>query len=217
MQADTQLQNQCLAITKEIKNNPLSYWFREPFRAEKHTMDEYFSIIHNPMDLTTIQDKLENNMYANFEAWASDMDLIFENAITYNTPESLVGGIGEYLRRVVNKKVEEIRMHNSRNYENRLFELIKAANKILENPPPSMKAKVIHSKEISSIENFSKTRIEQLIRSLNTLLNDGKLNQILEVLKNAGEEVDLNGTQTDIDLAGISRKALHALEKFVKK
>ena len=217
MQADSVLQSQCLSILKDDMRNPISYWFREPYRAEKAIMDDYLSKIPHPMDLSTIQDHLEKNEYANFECFANDMDLIFENAIVYNGPESLVGGIGIYLKNVVKKKIDEIRYQNPRNYEARLFELIRNVNKVLENPPKTMDIKVKASQEIHGIDEFNNVKIEQLVRALNTLLNDGKLPQIMEVLKKADENFKVqDNMQNDIDLALVSRKALHALEEFVK-
>lgn len=218
MQADPVLQSQCLSILKDIKNHPLSFWFREPFSADKLTMDDYLSMISRPMDLSTIQNNLENNVYPNFECFASDMDLIFENAITYNGADSLVGGIGLYLRGVVKKRINEIRYQNPRNYEARLFELIRSVDSVLANPPQGNGIPAAKGSDLSSIGEFSSVRIEQLVRALNTLANDGKAPQILDVLRSADEGFGAKERQQgDIDLALVSRRALLALDDFVKR
>eukprot|EP00727_Mastigamoeba_balamuthi_P004040 m51a1_g13633 hypothetical protein (293) ;mRNA; r:1029-2050 len=66
------------------------YWFLEPVDEIKHGAPGYFQIIKNPMDLGTIKSKLSGHKYTDPAQAAADFDLVWNNAMTYNHPGSLV-------------------------------------------------------------------------------------------------------------------------------
>lgn len=215
MNFDSYLIEQCKLITKEIKDHPLSIQFREPLSKTlpKNTMDYYLSIINRPMDLFTVQQNLQSNLYKNFQCWANDMFLIFDNAIAFNGLTTALGGVAQYFKHLLQKRIDKLYCCNMRNYEAKLFQLIKDVNYLLENPPfqPNNETQ---GKDLQLLENFSKPRIEKLVRSLNTLSSNKKCSQILEVLQNSGEQIDINSTEK-LDLAGVSRHTIFELEKLV--
>ncbi|PKK66955.1 Bromodomain-containing protein, partial [Rhizophagus irregularis] len=53
--------------------------------------------IKHPMDLFTINSKLENNQYISLEEFENDIHLIFRNCYTYNDINSKVYCSGEAL------------------------------------------------------------------------------------------------------------------------
>ncbi|PKB99079.1 Bromodomain-containing protein, partial [Rhizophagus irregularis] len=59
--------------------------------------------IKNPMDLFTINSKLENNQYTSIKEFEKDIRLIFRNCYTYNNIESDIYYLGEELESVFNK------------------------------------------------------------------------------------------------------------------
>ncbi|PKY51745.1 Bromodomain-containing protein, partial [Rhizophagus irregularis] len=63
--------------------------------------------IKHPMDLLTINSKLENNQYTSLEEFEKDIRLIFRNCYTYNDVESEVYNSGETLESIFNKKWNE--------------------------------------------------------------------------------------------------------------
>lgn len=62
--------------------------FLEPVDPVKLNIPNYFTIINNPMDLGTIQEKLKKNEYENCNQFAQDIRLTFNNAFTFNQPDS---------------------------------------------------------------------------------------------------------------------------------
>ncbi|CAB4480022.1 unnamed protein product [Rhizophagus irregularis] len=65
--------------------------------------DEKETAIKNPMDLFTINSKLENNQYTSIKEFEKDIRLIFRNCYTYNNIESDIYYLGEELESVFNK------------------------------------------------------------------------------------------------------------------
>ncbi|KAK8896968.1 hypothetical protein M9Y10_014896 [Tritrichomonas musculus] len=218
MNFDQYIIEQCKQITKEIKDHPLSGPFRDPLQLSltKEFWDSYISVISTPMDLTTVKQNLDSNHFKNFECWASDMNLIFDNAIDYNGANTHIGCVAVYLKKFLQKRIDRIYYCNMKNYEAKLYELIKNVNTLLENPPFQLNKEIAKSKELPIIENFTKTRMEKLVRSLNTLGNNKKIPEILDVLKESGEDIDEN-SNAKIDIARVSRRSILNLEKFVNE
>ncbi|KAL8705830.1 MAG: hypothetical protein Q9201_001053 [Fulgogasparrea decipioides] len=77
-------------IIKTIQNTRRSLDaapFAKPVDVVALSIPTYPDIIKNPMDLTTLEEKLKNYEYSSLEAFRSDFDLILQNAITFNGPE----------------------------------------------------------------------------------------------------------------------------------
>ena len=56
--------------------------FAEPVTIED--APDYYQIIHNPMDLTTMQGKISNGYYISFRDFEADFNLIVSNCFKYN-------------------------------------------------------------------------------------------------------------------------------------
>lgn len=53
----------------------------------------YRDIIHHPMDLGTIREKLLNGEYSTSEDFQKDMNLMFENCVVFNGKDDPVGQV----------------------------------------------------------------------------------------------------------------------------
>ena len=70
-------------------NNHSSSWpFKKPVNLEE--VPDYTEFIKHPMDLETMEKKLESRKnYRDKDAFIKDVQLIFENAKTYNKPNTI--------------------------------------------------------------------------------------------------------------------------------
>ena len=68
-----------------------AYLFHKPVDPVELGIPDYFEIIKNPMDFSTIKKKLSNNLYTNFKQFTEDIALTFDNCYTYNGTNSSVG------------------------------------------------------------------------------------------------------------------------------
>jgi transcription initiation factor TFIID subunit 2 len=68
----------------------------------------YFEIIprKNARDLRTIRQKLDSDKYESVEAWEADLELMIENAITFNGLESEVGQISVSMRQRMHELID---------------------------------------------------------------------------------------------------------------
>ena len=61
-----------------------SYWFSEPVDPVKYNIVDYFDVISNPMDLSTVRKRLAHNYYGSVDEFVGDMKLIWSNCYKYN-------------------------------------------------------------------------------------------------------------------------------------
>ncbi|EXX66297.1 uncharacterized protein OCT59_025649 [Rhizophagus irregularis] len=93
--------NFCYDILHELEDESYANLFY------KYAEDIKNKDIKHPMDLFTINSKLENNQYISLEEFENDIHLIFRNCYTYNDINSEVYCSGEALESIFNKKWNE--------------------------------------------------------------------------------------------------------------
>ncbi|RHZ49984.1 hypothetical protein Glove_508g43 [Diversispora epigaea] len=69
-------------ITSELKKNPKSWPFR--VAVSRDEVPDYYNVIKNPMDLSSIESKVEDNCYKSIDDYISDIKTIFNNCRLYN-------------------------------------------------------------------------------------------------------------------------------------
>ncbi|CAG2112583.1 unnamed protein product, partial [Medioppia subpectinata] len=97
----------CSQILKELfakKHAGYAWPFYKPVDAELLQLHDYHEIIKNPMDLGTVEVKMENRQYRKPEEFASDVRLIFTNCYKYNPPDHEVPGMARKLQNVFEMK-----------------------------------------------------------------------------------------------------------------
>uniref|UniRef100_A0A9J2PJZ0 histone acetyltransferase n=1 Tax=Ascaris lumbricoides TaxID=6252 RepID=A0A9J2PJZ0_ASCLU len=100
-----ELRNNLKPILDKLFNLEESIPFRIPVDPDILGIPDYFDIVKNPMDLSTISEKLDNGLYKNPWQFCDDMWLMFDNAWLYNRKNSKVY---KYCTKLSELFVEEI-------------------------------------------------------------------------------------------------------------
>ncbi|TDL25922.1 hypothetical protein BD410DRAFT_764142 [Rickenella mellea] len=74
-------------ILTDLQGHSLAWAFVAPVNGDE--VPDYYSVIKNPMDLSTMEHKLETNQYHTVDAFVADAQLIFRNCKTYNPETSI--------------------------------------------------------------------------------------------------------------------------------
>ncbi|KAI0312749.1 histone acetyltransferase GCN5 [Amylostereum chailletii] len=74
-------------LLNDMLNSSAAWPFRIP--VNKDEVLDYYDVIDEPMDLSTMQTKLENDKYPTLEAFKDDAQLIWDNCRYYNPEESI--------------------------------------------------------------------------------------------------------------------------------
>ncbi|XP_068101782.1 bromodomain adjacent to zinc finger domain protein 2B isoform X5 [Hyperolius riggenbachi] len=96
----------CSVILSEMESHEDAWPFLLPVNL-KH-VPGYKKVIKKPMDFATIREKLSSGQYPNFEAFALDVRLVFNNCETFNEDDSEIGRAGHKMRTHFEKRWTEV-------------------------------------------------------------------------------------------------------------
>jgi len=71
----------------ELQNHSAAWPFMQPVKAKE--VADYYDVIKNPMDFSTMESKFERRMYPDIESFLTDANLVFDNCILYNPEDSI--------------------------------------------------------------------------------------------------------------------------------
>lgn len=113
----------CQEIIEYLKSHKHAGIFLEPVDPVALNIPTYFDIIKNPMDITTVSEKLENGEYSKVPSnkavgrsttsrmlngpFKDDIILIFDNATTFNPPDDWIHQTALAMRKAVLRKIEQ--------------------------------------------------------------------------------------------------------------
>ena len=96
-------------LIKTLMSRPLAVPFNQPVDPVALNIPTYFSVIKEPMDLKTIQEKVRGNaVYSNLFQFVQDVRLTFKNAMTFNPQGHFVYNSAENLLNEFNQSLFEL-------------------------------------------------------------------------------------------------------------
>ncbi|XP_017335349.1 bromodomain testis-specific protein isoform X2 [Ictalurus punctatus] len=103
-----QLQYLEKVVVKALWRHQLSWPFRHPVDAVQLNLPDYYAIIKNPMDLSTIKKRLDNNYYWKAMECVEDFNTMFTNCYLYNRPGDDIVLMAQALEKLFLEKVAEM-------------------------------------------------------------------------------------------------------------
>ena len=111
---DIKMQDNWEKIAKKLMNTLWKFrdsdLFHKPVDPLELNIPDYFNIIKNPMDFSTIKKKLNNFTYTNLKEFCADMDLVFENCYNYNGKQTTIGDACTRVKNEYNKLFGELKL-----------------------------------------------------------------------------------------------------------
>ncbi|XP_008824901.1 bromodomain adjacent to zinc finger domain protein 2B isoform X1 [Nannospalax galili] len=92
----------CSLILADMETHEDAWPFLLPVNLK--LVPGYKKVIKKPMDFSTIREKLNNGQYPDFETFALDVRLVFDNCETFNEDDSDIGRAGHSMRKYFEKK-----------------------------------------------------------------------------------------------------------------
>ena len=199
----------CIEITKKLIQHPASEPFRYPVDPTKPGFENYFQIIDDPQDLTTIERRLKKRHYRSVREWKRDIGTIWNNASIFTGSNSYTTLLAKHLESVFNKELRIMSSTTLTGWMNRVHELKVQINDLIESPPSSLKESVpIEMVRHSNLQPFMPSDYIYVFKALSTLPNQSDRDELAEILGNAESEIAL----TKLPLA-----TLHSAKAFVKE
>ncbi|XP_077055045.1 bromodomain testis-specific protein isoform X2 [Siphateles boraxobius] len=103
-----QLQYLEKVVIKSLWRHHFSWPFRQPVDAVRLNLPDYYAIIKNPMDLTTIRKRLENNYYWKAMECVEDINTMFTNCYVYNRSGDDIVKMAQDLEKYFLEKVAQM-------------------------------------------------------------------------------------------------------------
>uniref|UniRef100_A0A672JTS8 Bromodomain testis-specific protein-like n=1 Tax=Sinocyclocheilus grahami TaxID=75366 RepID=A0A672JTS8_SINGR len=103
-----QLQYLEKVVIKSLWRHQFSWPFRQPVDAVRLHLPDYYAIIKNPMDLSTIKKRLENNYYWKAMECIEDFNNMFTNCYVYNRPGDDIVLMAQDLEKLFLEKVAKM-------------------------------------------------------------------------------------------------------------
>jgi len=105
---DTAKWKECEEILKSIMSKPEAEDFLYPVDWESAGLHDYPKLIKKPMDLGTVETKLQQKKYKTIEAYADDVRLVWKNAMTYNIEDSDIHQTAKKFLEMFEKKFKKL-------------------------------------------------------------------------------------------------------------
>jgi hypothetical protein len=102
------MKEKCLIVLKALQEHEYFWVFAKPVDVVELGLADYNDIIKKPMDLGTVQKKLDSGQYHSIEDFSCDVRLTFDNALAYNEQGSVVNGWANEMKTLYEEKYEEM-------------------------------------------------------------------------------------------------------------
>ena len=107
--------NALLHLLNDMQNHTNAWPFQQP--VNKDEVQDYYEVIKEPMDLATMEEKHEKDMYPTPEDFIRDAKLIFDNCRKYNNETTPYAKSATRLEKFMWQKIKEVpewsvRIHN---------------------------------------------------------------------------------------------------------
>jgi E1A/CREB-binding protein len=113
----TAIKAKCAPVLKKLMDAEFGWIFAKPVDPVQLNLPDYFEVIKKPMDLGTCKKKLENGNYRDINEFTEDIKLCFDNAITYNGPNSEVTEVAKKLRKLFDFEWKRVQQEMAKDEE----------------------------------------------------------------------------------------------------
>lgn len=90
------MQRHCKKLLCVLMDRHFGHVFNVPVDLEKYST--YLNVVSKPMDFGTIRRKIDSNTYTSLDEFIADVNLVLDNARTFNPPNSLVYHMADALQ-----------------------------------------------------------------------------------------------------------------------
>ncbi|KAI0675237.1 histone acetyltransferase GCN5, partial [Trametes maxima] len=98
-------------LLSDLQSHSTAWPFREPVNAKD--VADYYDVITHPMDLSTMEHKLDNNQYPDVDAFLDDAQLVFDNCRMYNPEDTVYHRSATKLEKYMRERMKEYGLERS--------------------------------------------------------------------------------------------------------
>ncbi|KAG2652133.1 hypothetical protein PVAP13_1NG333900 [Panicum virgatum] len=211
---------QCEAILKKLMTQKYSHIFNVPVDVVKLQIPDYFDIIKTPMDLGTVQKKLESGSYTSPSDFAADVRLTFNNAMTYNPRGHAVHDMAIQLNKMFENRWRPIEKKLASMSAEKHVEVDRADSKRRKTPPVDRSDVSVEGvRQTEPVKPKMTAAEKEAFGNCLASIADDLPSHILELLQQCiDSNADMAGDgEIEIDIQAVSDDLLFKLKKQVDK
>jgi len=104
-----QLKPDILKLLHKLMTSELAEFFLEPVDAVKLNVPTYYEVIKDPMDFSTVKNKVQQRLYGSVDEFVDDVRLIFTNCLAFNAAGSEICFMAAALSKMFETDMDNIR------------------------------------------------------------------------------------------------------------
>ncbi|KAG2659589.1 hypothetical protein PVAP13_1KG369800 [Panicum virgatum] len=210
---------QCEGILKKLMTQKYSHIFNVPVDVVKLQIPDYFDIIKTPMDLGTVQKKLESGSYRSPSDFAADVRLTFNNAMAYNPRGHAVHDMAIQLNKMFENRWRTIEKKLASMSAEKHVEVDRADSKRRKTPVDCSDVSVEGVRQTEPVKPKMTAAEKEAFGNCLASIADDLPSHILELLQQCiDSNADMAGDgEIEIDIQAVSDDLLFELKKQVDK
>lgn len=200
----------CEYLLSLLKKHRCGYPFTEPVDPEVLGIPDYFDVIKEPMDFSKVEKRLRSNFYKSQLEFENDINKIWDNALTYNKPNTdiyhMTHEIKDYFHHLIKEDDVPTQMAIKRsNKQPKTSELESTNVPFKQNKPPQAN-KIVNAKPLTFQE---KKVLSEMIRQLPSEM----LWDVVQIVS----PTDINQEQEiEFDIDTLSPAVARELEELIR-
>jgi hypothetical protein len=227
-------QRRCLRILDALQGMRISTMFSHAIDPERDNVPTYLQIIHRPMDLGTVRQRLQSGQYQSIQQWKDDVELIWDNSYHFNGRLSLVSTLAKQLQQMFRDLTEHLTDDPAGDWVLQCDVLkheVDRLSKMAPRPaiPPKSGVKVMATRQevkrdalptrtqSAPMRRLSEAEIAQLAEEVNHLEDPDHVTKIIELIKRHEPQLATSGEELEIEVSKLRNSTLLALRDLVSK
>lgn len=209
----------CLDAIDEFLSHPIARQFDSPVIPGTDAGEDYLSIIKNPIDLSTIREKIEKKEYPSLHSLEKDIELCWSNAELYNSGNEFFLQLISECRIRMRKVLRNFGLMQTPTWCSECQRLNQKLTSLVASAP--IKAKLNtplgSNKQKHNLELFSERDLSQFLKAVK-LLNPTPEHQreFVKIIRQHSHDIVLEEGENNLDLKNIPLAALHSLMTYVR-
>ena len=220
----------CLNIMNKLQERSISRLFAFPIDPERDNCPDYFEKVSHPMDLSTVNTKLNNNEYHKVSEWKKDVELIWNNSLLYHANDLMMKTITKEMQDTFTSLAKFVSDNHTQDWNNKLIFLrdkfiqeTKAFENFTNESRIMLKKKLESQKQGQQSQKgrkkskkvLSRSGIIKLAKDINSLIKDDDLIAVLHIIEEEEPDVKVEGEYLVLNLTELRNSTLNLLRNKV--
>jgi hypothetical protein len=204
---------ECKRITEILLKSPGCAVFRNPVDPVRDGIPDYYKIIKQPRDLTTIRRHLDIGIYRSVEEWEADIDLIWANAEKFNGTGSMIHLVAKSMAAKCAKLKKNLKVTLPRDWVTLVTQNFERLTDRLKSAPGFLKP---HFGEEKFSGPVNSAELQRFCTASGQLTNRADILQLIQLMALFGVNFDFKKGDATVPVKSLPPEALSTLISFLK-